>query len=217
VEVGFHIGFSLLSAIILLTICRAGDARVIRLASPGAAGGARPDSCRPALTGEGGPVAWQVLLVHNRAALAEMSRVAVDNRFPLCVIDTVKASDVEIEVSFTPIAGRIDQAAGLMFRVKDANNYYVARANALENNVNLYHVVGGVRTQIAGVNVPVRVGKTQQLGARIEGDAIKISFEGRPLINVSDRTIQGSGAIGLWTKADSLTAFYELTISALKE
>jgi len=104
-----------------------------------------------------------------------------------------------------------------MFRVKDANNYYVARANALENNVNLYHVVGGVRTQIAGVNVPVRVGKTQQLGARIEGDAIKISFEGRPLINVSDRTIQGSGAIGLWTKADSLTAFYELTISALKE
>ncbi len=131
--------------------------------------------------------------------------------------DTVKASDVEIEVSFTPIAGRIDQAAGLMFRVKDANNYYVARANALENNVNLYHVVGGVRTQIAGVNVPVRVGKTQQLGARIEGDAIKISFEGRPLINVSDRTIQGSGAIGLWTKADSLTAFYELTISALKE
>jgi hypothetical protein len=86
----------------------------------------------------------------------------VDNRFPLCVIDTVKASDVEIEVSFTPIAGRIDQAAGLMFRVKDENNYYVARANARENNVNLYHVVGGVRTQIAGVNVPVRVGKTQQ-------------------------------------------------------
>jgi hypothetical protein len=216
VKASFHIGFNFLSAF-LVTIGAASDAQVIRLASPAAAVGAPPDSCRPALTGEGGPVAWQVLLVHNRAALAEMSRVAVDNRFPLCVVDTVKASDVELGVSFTPIAGKIDQAAGLMFRVKDASNYYVARANALENNVNLYHVVKGVRRQIAGVNVPVLTGKAQQLGVRIEGDAIKVSFDGRSLINVNDRTIQGSGAVGLWTKADSLTAFYELTVSVLKE
>ena len=208
VKASLHIGFNFLSAIVLVTICAASDAQIVRLASPEAVVGAPPDSCRPALTGEGGPVAWQVLLVHNRAALAEMSRVAVDNRFPLCVVDTVKASDVELGVSFTPIAGKIDQAAGLMFRVKDANNYYVARANALENNVNLYHVVKGVRRQIAGVDVPVLTGKTQQLGVRIEGDAIKVSFDGRSLINVNDRTIQGSGAVGLWTKADSLTAFY---------
>src|SRR6266702_2271918 len=217
VKAGFHIGFNLLGAIILVTICAAGDAQIVRLASPEAAAGAPPQSCRPALTGEGGPVAWQVLLVHNKAALAEMSRVGVDNRFPLCVVDTVKASDVELGVSFTPIAGKIDQAAGLMFRVKDANNYYVVRANALENNVNLYHVTKGIRRQIAGVNVPVLAGKIQQLGVRIEGDTIKVSFEGRPLINVNDRTIQGSGAVGLWTKADSLTAFYELTISVLRE
>ena len=217
VKASFHIGFNLLSAITLVTICAASDAQVVRLASPDAAAGAPPDSCRPALTGEGGPVAWQVLLVHNRAALAEMSRVAVDNRFPLCVVDSVRASDVELGVSFTPIAGKIDQAAGLMFRVKDASNYYVVRANALENNVNLYHVTKGIRRQIAGVNVLVVTGKMQQLGARIEGDAIKVSLDGRPLINVSDRTIQGSGAVGLWTKADSLTAFYELTVSVLKE
>jgi hypothetical protein len=217
VKASFCIGFNILSAIILVTICAASDAQVVRLASPEAAVGAPPDSCRPALTGEGGPVAWQVLLVHNKAALAETSRVNVDYRFPLCVVDTVKATDVELGVSFTPIAGKIDQAAGLIFRVKDTNNYYVARANALENNVNLYHVVKGVRRQIAGANVPVLTGKTQQLGVRIEGDAIKVSFDGRPLINVNDRAIQGSGAVGLWTKADSLTAFYELTISVLKE
>ena len=217
VKASFHIGFNLLSARTLVTICAASDAQVVRLASPDAAAGAPPDSCRPALTGEGGSVAWQVLLVHNRAALAEMSRVAVDNRFPLCVVDSVRASDVELGVSFTPIAGKIDQAAGLMFRVKDASNYYVVRANALENNVNLYHVTKGIRRQIAGVNVLVVTGKMQQLGARIEGDAIKVSLDGRPLINVSDRTIQGSGAVGLWTKADSLTAFYELTVSVLKE
>jgi len=146
-----------------------------------------------------------------------MSRIAVGNRFSLCIVDTVKASDVELGVSFTPIAGKIDQAAGLAFRVKDANNYYVARANALENNVNLYHVVGGVRRQIAGVDIPVLTGKTQQLGVRTEGDTINVSFNGRSLINVNDRTIQGSGAVGLWTKADSLTAFYELTVSVFKE
>jgi len=217
VKASLHLGFNFFSAIALVTICVASEAQVVRLASPGAVVGAPPDRCHPALTGQGGPVAWQLLLVHNRAALAEMSRVAVDNRFPLCVVDTVKASDVELGVSFTPISGKIDQAAGLIFRVKDAKNYYVARANALENNVNLYHVVMGVRRQIAGVDVPVLAGKTQQLGVRIEGDTIKVSFEGRPLINVNDRTIQGSGAVGLWTKADSLTAFYELTISVLRE
>lgn len=216
-EASFYMGFNFLSAVIFATICSAGDAQVVRLASSEAMVGASPEICRPALTGEGGPVAWQVLLVHNRAALAEMSRVAVDNRFPLCVVDTVKASDVELGVSFTPIAGKIDQAAGLIFRVKDADNYYVARANALENNVNLYHVVRGTRRLITGVDVPVLTGKTQQLAARIEGDVIKVSLDRRPIINASDRTIQGSGAVGIWTKADSVTAFYELTISVLKE
>jgi hypothetical protein len=217
VKAGLQIGFVFLAAIAAGSVCAGGAAQVLRLASPGAAVGAPPDNCRPALTGQSGPVAWQVLLVHDQAVLAETSRVAVDNRFPLCVVDSVKASDVELGVSFTPIAGKIDQAAGLMFRVQDPDNYYVARANALENNVNLYHVVKGVRRQIAGAKVPVLTGKTQQLGVRIEGDAIRVSFDGRTLINANDQTIRGSGAVGLWTKADSFTAFHELTITVLRE
>jgi hypothetical protein len=207
----------LLASLTSASACAAGEARVIRLASPEAVAGAPADSCRPALTGQGGPVAWQVLLVHNRAALAEGSRVAVDNRFPICIVEDVKASDVELSVSFTPIAGKIDQAAGLIFRVKDADNYYVARANALENNVNLYHVTNGVRRQIAGVDAAVPSGKTQQLSVRIEGDKIKVSLDGRLLFEAADRTIQGSGAVGLWTKADSLTAFFELSIVVIRE
>jgi len=212
-----HGGIILLAALTSASGCAAGEARVIRLASPEAVAGAPTDSCRPALTGQGGPVAWQVLLVHNRAALAEGSRVAVDNRFPICIVEDVKALDVELSVSFTPIAGKIDQAAGLIFRVKDANNYYVARANALENNVNLYHVTNGVRRQIAGADVSVPNGKTQQLAIRIEGNTIKVSLDGRALIEVVDRTIQSPGAVGLWTKADSLTAFYELAIAVIRE
>ena len=210
-------GVTLLAALTAVSACAAGEARVIRLAGPEAAVGAPADSCRPALTGQGGPVAWQVLLVHNRAALAEGSRVAVDNRFPICIVDDVKASDVELSASFTPIAGKIDQAAGLIFRVKDANNYYVARANALENNVNVYHVTNGVRRQIAGVDVSVPNGKTQQLAVRMEGNTIKVSLDGRALIEVADRTLQSPGAVGLWTKADSFTAFYELTIAVIRE
>jgi hypothetical protein len=205
------ISVGLIATMIFASACAAEEVKVIRLAGPDATAGAPPDACRPALTGEGKPAAWQVLLVHNRAAIAETSRVAVDNRFPICVVDGVKASDVELGVSFTPIDGTIDQAAGLIFRVKDANNYYVARANALENNVNLYHVTNGVRRQIAGVDVAVPTGRTQQLGVRVEGEKIGVSLDGRPLFEAADRTIQGSGAIGLWTKADSVTAFYELT------
>ena len=217
VRASFQIGIYLLAAMSLVPPCVAEEPRVIRLASPDASVGAPPDTCQPALTGLGGPVTWQVLLVHNRAALAETSRVAVDNRYPICILDSVKASDVELGVSFAPISGKIDQAAGLIFRVKDANNYYVARANALENNVNLYHVTNGIRRQIAGVNVAVPTGQMQELGIRIEGNTIKASLDGRLLFEAVDRTIDGAGAVGLWTKADSVTAFYELTITVIRE
>lgn len=211
------ISLSFIGAAALVTLCAAGETRVMRLANAEGVVGAPPDSCHPSLTGQGGPVDWRILLVHNRAALAEMSRVAVANRFPLCVVDAVKARDVELGVSFTPVAGKIDQAAGLAFRVRDANNYYVASANALENTVNLYHVVKGIRQQVAGANVPVAAGTTQHLGVRAEGDTIEVTFEGRLLFGVKDTTINEAGAVGLWTKADSLTAFYELTISILNE
>ena len=214
---GFLIGIGLLAAIGAVSSNAADEPRMIHLASPEAAVGAPSDVCRPALTGQGGPATWQVLLVHNRAALAETSRVAVDNRFPICILDSVKASDVELGVSFTPISGKIDQAAGVIFRVKDPNTYYVARANALENNVNLYHVTGGIRRQIAGVDVAVPTGQTQQLGIRIEGNTIKVSLDGKLLFEAVDRTIEGAGAVGLWTKADSVTAFYDLTITMIRE
>src|SRR5882724_11226670 len=116
VRASFQTGIYLLAAMTPAFPSAAEEARSILLASPEATVGAPPATCQPALTGQGGPVRWQVLLVHNRAALAETSRVAVDNRFPICVLDTVKASDVELGVSFTPISGKIDQAAGLIFR-----------------------------------------------------------------------------------------------------
>jgi hypothetical protein len=168
------------------------------------------------LTGEGGPVAWQVMHVSGQEAIAETSRIQVDNRFPICIVDIVNAIDVDLSVSFTPLQGEIDRAAGLIFRVQDADNYYVVRANALESNVNLYHVVRGIRWQFAGTRVPVVSGNTQRLSVRVEGDLIKVSLDDKPLFEARDRTIKGPGAVGIWTKADSLTAFNNFTVTILK-
>src|SRR5437867_2123535 len=101
VRASFNISLSILSAMVFVTMCAASEVQVLRLASTDAVVGAPPDTCRPALTGQGGPVAWQVLLVHNRAALAEMSRVAVDNRFPLCVVEIERSRD-RVPLAFGP-------------------------------------------------------------------------------------------------------------------
>jgi hypothetical protein len=200
--------------------CAASEAKVVALASPGLAEGSAVDGCRPALTGKGGPVAWQVTrpaTATSGAAITETSREQVDTRYPICIVDSITATDVDIGVDFTPLGGQLDQAAGLIFRVQDPDNYYVVRANALENNVRLYRTVNGERRQFAGADVTVSSGKMQHLQIRVEGDRITVTFEGKQLYKAYDRTFPARGTIGLWTKADSSTVFTTLTVTILKE
>jgi hypothetical protein len=117
-----------------------------------------------------------------------------------------------VTVRFKPVSGRVDQAAGVVIRASDDDNYYVARANALENNVRLYRVVRGNRQQFAGVDVAVVGGRWQQLGLRAQGDRFTVSLDGKALFEATDRTFSEAGHVGLWTKADSVTYFDELTI-----
>jgi hypothetical protein len=195
----------------------AAETLTVPLASSGLQDGAPADGCRPTLTGLGGPVLWQVTHVAGQSSIAETSRAPIDYRFPICVVDSVSATDVDLSVSFTPLDGKIDRAAGLIFRVKDADNYCVVRANALENNVNLYHVVHGLRWQFAGRDAPVESGKNRRLGVRVEGDLITVSLNSRPLFEARDRTINGPGAVGIWTKAASLTAFNDFAVTILRK
>jgi len=208
---------ALLLAIVGIAPAVAQSGQIIPLANPGSPEGSAPDGCRAALTGRGGAVSWKAVKIDGRAAIAETSGKLVDQRYPMCIVDKVVASDVELSVAFTPMDGIIDQAAGLAFRIKDADNYYVVRANALENNVNLYHVVQGVRWQFAGTDAPVVSRKLQRLGVRIEGDLINVSLNGAPLFEARDQTIRGPGTVGVWTKADSYTAFEDLSATVLKE
>ncbi len=134
-----------------------------------------------------------------------------DPDFPRAFVPALEFSDLTVRVKCRPESGGIDQACGLVFRLRDADNYYITRANALEGNVRLYHVIEGSRVQFAGANANVTSAQWHTLEATVRGDSFTVSWDGAPLFTASDRTF-ASGRVGVWTKADSVTAFDELEV-----
>jgi hypothetical protein len=135
-----------------------------------------------------------------------------DNRFPVLIADKEDYADVDLSVKGKAISGKVDQGIGLVFRFRNPQSYYVVRANALENNVRLYKMVDGRRKQFAGAEVQVTSGQWHTLRVVARGDHIVCYFGGQKLIDVHDATYT-NGKIGLWTKADSVTAFADLTVA----
>ncbi len=190
--------------------------------------GQMPADWSATLTGGGGPVLWSVVKdpidVYGRNALAQASTDATSYRFPLCVFNGITAKDVDASVDFKTVSGQVDQAAGLIVRYQDKDNYYVVRANALENNVRLYKVVAGKRIQLAGVDAKVTPGECYVLRLMVQGSHFRVffmtptwcyqgSYVTKPLFEADDATFPGAGRVGLWTKADSVTYFHALSIS----
>jgi hypothetical protein len=112
-----------------------------------------------------------------------------------------------VEVRFKPLSGRSDQAGGLVWRWKDGDNYYVARANALEDNVSLYYTEKGSRKTIQYVDAPVAGNSWHTLRVEFRARHIRVLLDGKQYIEADDAHITGPGAVGVWTKADSVTAF----------
>jgi hypothetical protein len=193
--------------------------------------GKPPPGFLSALTGGGGPAAWVVqedpLQQGAGKVLVQSSADSTSHRFPLCIADAFSARDVELSVRFAPISGKVDRAAGLVWRYRDADNYYVVRANALEGNVVLYKVEGGKRTDLKptdagwlayGVKTDVPSGTWSELRVTARGNRFGVSLNGKHLFDVEDATFSNAGKVGLWTKADSVTAFDGLTaVSADRE
>jgi hypothetical protein len=102
----------------------------------------------------------------------------------------------------------------LVFRLKDPNNYYIIRANALENNYRLYPVVNGRRSQFAGANLKVTSGEWHELRVEAVGNKITCYYDGSQKIVATDDTFKEAGKVGLWTKADSVTSFDDLKVVA---
>jgi hypothetical protein len=189
--------------------------------------GGAPRSFTLAQTGPGGAPRW---VVEEDASAPSGSRVLVQrsadetrSRFPLAIYDEASLADGTISVRFKALSGSVDQAAGLVWRYRDPENYYIVRANALEENVVLYKVERGKRSDLKpvdaglfayGKKAPVRSVTWQELRVDIEGDLFRVSLDGAHLFDARDETFAGPGKVGLWTKADSVTAFDDLRVAA---
>ena len=180
--------------------------------------GAAPADFKFAVTGQGSPGKWTVLNDETSFAgrvIEQSSTDRTDYRFPLAIFQPVVSRNVELSIRFKPIAGRVDQAGGIAVRVLDADNYYVVRANALENNVRFYRVVKGRREQLAGMDTNVASNEWHALGLKAVGERFTIEFDGKTLFTTTDKTFAGAGKIALWTKADSVTRFDQIAIDVL--
>jgi hypothetical protein len=180
--------------------------------------GSPPAGFSFARTGQGGPAQWVVNADTSASAgrvIEQTSTDRTDYRFPLAIYDAASAANVEVAVRFKAVAGKVDQAAGIALRLRDADNYYVARANALEDNVRFYRVVKGRREQLEGANLKVTPNEWHSLGLRAEGDRFTVSYDGKALFTATDKTFTEAGKVALWTKSDSITRFAGITITTL--
>jgi hypothetical protein len=195
-------------------------AETVELVSVWNPSGAPPDGCSPALTGGGPAPKWVNLDADpdGNRGIVERSGDTTDYRFPLCIVDGptfANLGDVDVSVRLRPVAGKVDQAGGLAIRLKDVGNYYVVRANALEDNVRLYAVIDGDRRQFAGKAAKVATNQWHTLRLRAVGDRFTVFFDGAPLFEATDQRITAPGRLALWTKADSVTEFADLFVEAL--
>jgi hypothetical protein len=162
------------------------------------------------MTGKGTPK-WTVERDEGGAVLKQSGRAT----YPLALKEGTSIREGFVEVKFKPISGSEDRAGGIVWRAKDANNYYVVRANALEDNVVLYKTVNGVRSSLNligqkggyGVKTAVPANQWHTLRVEFAGARFNVVFNGKPLFAVEDATFPEAGMLGLWTKADSVTVF----------
>jgi hypothetical protein len=181
----------------------------------GDAVGAAPAGFELARTGSGAEGKWVVEADRDKPAnhiLTQSSADPTDDRFPLAVVKDGAYKDVTLSVRARPISGKVDQAFGLVWRYRDANNYYLTRCNADEDNCTIYHVVKGSRRPFQNKSVKVATNTWHTLKIEAKGNHFTVWFDGEKVLDAKDGTFQEAGKVGLWTKADSVIQFDDLTI-----
>lgn len=170
-------------------------------------------------TGSGKPGSWIIRAEPGAPSganvLAQLDADSTDYRFPVAVANEPSLRDVRVSVKCEPISGRVDQACGLVFRYRDENNYYLTRANALENNVRLYVVKDGHRKQLESWSGAVTGKAWHELRVDAREDRFEVYWDGKKVLEGKDRTFADAGKVGVWTKADSVTYFDDLRATPL--
>jgi hypothetical protein len=154
-----------------------------------------------------GMAKWEVTADETAPSKPNVLKQSGHATYPVALKDDTNLRDGFVEVKFKAISGREDQAAGLVWRARDANNYYVARANALENNVTIYHTINGRRTEKKRANIKVLGNQWHVFRVDFQGSHFTVTFNGQKALDWDDETFKEAGKVGVWTKADSVTEF----------
>ncbi len=185
--------------------------------------GVAPEGWTATLTGSGDPK-WTIESDETAPSKSQVLKQSGRATYPLILKDDSNIKDGFVEMKFKAVAGSQDRAAGIVWRAKDANNYYVTRANALEDNVVLYKTVNGTRSSLDivgrkggyGVNIPVPSNTWHSLRVDFNGSRFSVSFNGKQVFEVEDSTFTDAGTVGLWTKSDSVTLFDAVAYGEMK-
>lgn len=179
--------------------------------------GKLPIAWKASKTGAGDGSVWKVVADESAPAksgfvLAQTAK-GPNALFNLCVLNDSKFVDGDISVQLKAVQGELDQGGGLVWRYRDADNYYITRYNPLENNLRLYKVLAGKRIQLATKEeLEFPRGRWHKVGVRHTGDRIICSLDGKDHLDVKDDAFKEAGKVGLWTKADAQSHFDQLTI-----
>jgi Domain of Unknown Function (DUF1080) len=177
--------------------------------------GSQPAGLEFARTGQGAEGKWVVRADKDKPSnhvLVQESADPTDYRFPLAIVKEGAYKDVTLTVRARPVSGEVDQGFGLVWRYKDANNYYITRCNADEDNCTIYHTVAGRRR--AFQNKPIKVAKNTWHTLKLEatGSHFAVWFDATKVLDATDETLKDPGRVGLWTKADSVIQFDDFSI-----
>jgi Domain of Unknown Function (DUF1080) len=180
-----------------------------------------PAGWKAAQTGKGDASIWKV--VEDKTAPSKSGFALAQTAespgavFNLCVTEDTSFKDVEVSVAFKANAGKKDQGGGVVWRYQDANNYYIARMNPLEDNFRVYKVVGGKRSaEFQDAEVKIPAGEWHTLSIKMVGDKIECSVDGKKYLEAKDDAFTKAGKVGLWTKADAQTSFDNFTAKEVK-
>lgn len=168
--------------------------------------GGAPPGWTATKTGTGSPK-WTVEKDDTAPSKPNVLKQSGVATYPVCFRNDTNMKDGFVEVKFKPISGKEDQAGGLAWRLKDANNYYVARANALENNVTIYTTINGRRSEKKRTEIKVASNAWHTLRVDFQGNHFTVTFDGKKALEWDDETFKDAGMVGVWTKADSVTLF----------
>ncbi|TKB68067.1 MAG: hypothetical protein E8D47_00905 [Nitrospira sp.] len=162
---------------------------------------------------------WQVLATARAKSpphvFAQLMAKGAEHAYKITLVKGVVAADLNLEVSFLPIQGRADMGGGLIWRTTDDRNYYLARANPLEQNIRVYRVVNGVRHLLENFNQTIDVKRWHALRVTHQGCHVNIFFDDKQVLDLCDKTFH-AGMIGLWTKSDAVTYFDDLQLQHVR-